>query len=190
MIIKEEKKVDYCSQCPFCESKRIYTADSFETVFELFCKKLNERVYTVDWNEEGKCDTPPTKCPFNKETSDLHELLERFKVGFAKLSMDEQLEFIRNNAFLNAIWKCGCAEAIRSYEADKGNPTEFESLGNHLRNLLSPYQYLIDVVNAYNNDGFNETQFKNIIENMQLQEGFDKVIEFSKHPKMEEINWR
>ena len=119
MIVKEEKNVEYCSQCPFCESKRIYTADSFETVFELFCKKLNECVYTVDWNEEGKCDTPPTKCPFNKETTDLHELLERFKLEFAKLSMDEQLEFIRNNAFLNAVWKCGFAEAIERYESDK-----------------------------------------------------------------------
>ena len=54
MIVKEKKNVEYCSQCPFCESKRIYTADSFETVFELFCKKLNERIYTIDWNEEGK----------------------------------------------------------------------------------------------------------------------------------------
>ena len=119
MIVKEEKKVEYCSQCPFCESKRIYTADSFETVFELFCNKLNECVYTVDWNEEGKRDTPPTKCPFNKETTDLYELLERFKLEFAKLSMDEQLEFIRNNAFLNAVWKCGFAEAIERYESDK-----------------------------------------------------------------------
>ena len=119
MIVKEEKKVEYCSQCPFCESKRIYTADSFETVFELFCKKLNECVYTVDWNEEGKRDTPPEKCPFNKETTDLYELLERFKLEFAKLSMDEQLEFIRNNAFLNAVWKCGFAEAIERYESDK-----------------------------------------------------------------------
>ena len=51
MIVKEEKKVEYCSQCPFCESKRIYITDSFETVFELFCKKLNECVYTGDWNE-------------------------------------------------------------------------------------------------------------------------------------------
>ena len=119
MIVKEEKNVEYCSQCPFCESKRIYTADSFETVFELFCKKLNERVYTVEWNEEGKHDTPPEKCPFNKETTDLYELLERFKLEFAKLSMDEQLEFIRNNAFLNAVWKCGFAEAIERYESDK-----------------------------------------------------------------------
>ena len=190
MIIKDEKNVEYCSQCPFCESKWLYTTDSFETVIELFCKKLNECVYTVDWNEEGKRDTPPTKCPFNKETTDLHELLERFKSEFAKLTMDEQLEFIRNDAFLNAIWQCGRAEAIKSYEADKGNPTEFESLGNHLRNLLSPYQFLIDIVSAYNNDGFNETQFKHIIENMQLQEGLDKVIEFSKHPKMENANWR
>lgn len=103
MIIKEEKQVEYCSQCLFCESKRIYTADSFETVFELFCKKLNEHVYTVDWNEEGKCDTPPEKCPFNKDTTNLYELIERFKSEFAKLSMEEQLEFIRNNAFLNAV---------------------------------------------------------------------------------------
>ena len=119
MIIKDEKNVEYCSQCPFCESKWLYTTDSFETVIELFCKKLNECVYTVDWNEEGKRDTPPTKCPFNKETTDLHELLDRFKLEFAKLSMDEQLEFIRTNAFLNAVWKCGFAEAIERYESDK-----------------------------------------------------------------------
>ena len=119
VVVKEEKQVEYCSQCPFCESKRIYTADSFETVFELFCKKLNECVYTVNWNDEGKRDTPPEKCPFNKDTTDLYELLERFKLEFAKLSMDEQLEFIRNNAFLNAVWKCGFAEAIERYESDK-----------------------------------------------------------------------
>lgn len=119
MIVKEEKQVEYCSQCPFCESKRIYTVDSFETVFELFCKKLNECVYTVEWNDEGKRDTPPEKCPFNKDMTDLHELIGRFKVEFAKLSMDEQLEFIRTNAFLNAVWKCGFAEAIERYESDK-----------------------------------------------------------------------
>src|SRR5574344_619314 len=117
MIIKEEKKVDYCSQCPFCEARRIYTADSFEHVYELFCKKLNESVRIVDWNEMGKCDQPPTKCPFNKETTDLQELIERFMVEFSKLSMDEQLEFIRDNAFLHSIWQCGYAEAIKRYEA-------------------------------------------------------------------------
>lgn len=119
MIVKEEKNVEYCSQCPFCESKRIYTADSFETLFELFCKKLNEAVYTVDWNDEGKRDSPPEKCSFNKETADLHELLESFKFEFAKLSMDEQLEFIRTDTFLNAVWKCGYTEAIERYESDK-----------------------------------------------------------------------
>lgn len=119
MIVKEEKNVEYCSQCPFCESKRIHTIDSFKTMFELFCKKLNEAVYTVDWNDEGKRDTPPAKCPFNKETTDLHELLESFKLEFAKLSMDEQLEFIRTDAFLNAVWKCGFTEAIERYESDK-----------------------------------------------------------------------
>ena len=143
MIIKEEKKVDYCSQCPF-----------------------------------------------NKDTTDLHEMIERFKVEFAKLSMDEQLQFVRDNAFLNSIWQCGRAEAIKRYEGDKGNPTEFESLGNHLRNLLSPYQTLVDVVQEYNNGVFDESKFKNIIGNAQLQEGVDKVVEFSKHPKMEQINWR
>ena len=81
-------------------------------------------------------------------------------------------------------------EDIKSYEANKGNPTEFESLGNHLRNLLSPYQFLVDVVNAYNDGEFDESEFKNIIGNAQLQDGIDKVVEFSKHPKMEGINWR
>ena len=81
-------------------------------------------------------------------------------------------------------------EAIKRYEANKGNPTEFESLGNHLRNLLSPYQFLVDVVSAYNNGEFDETEFKRIIGSAQMQEGVDKVVEFSKHPKMEQINWR
>ena len=120
----------------------------------------------------------------------MHELIERFKVEFAKLSMDEQLEFVRDNAFLHSIWQCGYAEAIKSYEADKGNPTEFESLGNHLRNLLSPYQTLVNVVQEYNNGEFDESCFKHIVGSVQLQEGADKVVEFSKHPKMEDINWR
>ena len=51
--------------------------------------------------------------------TDLNELIERFKLEFAKLSMDKQLEFIRNNAFLNAEWKCGFAEAIERCESDK-----------------------------------------------------------------------
>ena len=68
--------------------------------------------------------------------------------------------------------------------------TEFESLGNHLRNLLSPYQTLVDVVQEYNDGEFDESEFKRIIGNAQLQDGIDKVIEFSKHPKMEQINWR
>ena len=42
-----------------------------------------------------------------------------FKLEFAKLSMDEQLEFIHTDAFLNAVWKCGYAEAIERYESDK-----------------------------------------------------------------------
>ena len=117
-------------------------------------------------------------------------MIERFKVEFAKLSMDKQLEFVRDNAFLHSIWQCGYAEAIKRYETDKGNPTEFESLGNHLRNLLSPYQTLVDVVQEYNDGEFDESEFKRIIGNAQLQDGIDKVIEFSKHPKMEHINWR
>ena len=117
-------------------------------------------------------------------------MIERFKMEFTKLSMDKQLEFVRDNAFLHSIWQCGYAEAIKRYEGDKGNPTELESLGNHLRNLLSPYQTLVDVVQEYNNGIFDESKFKNIIGSAQLQEGVDKVIEFSKHPKMEQIKWR
>ena len=53
--------------------------------------------------------------------ADLHELLDRFKLEFAKLSMDEQLEFIHTDAFLNAVWKCGFTEALERYEYNKRN---------------------------------------------------------------------
>jgi len=34
-------KIDKCSECPNFQSKRVYTADSFEMVFEWKCTPVN-----------------------------------------------------------------------------------------------------------------------------------------------------
>lgn len=58
-----------------------------------------------------------------------------------------------------------------------------ETLGAHLRNLLSPYKTLISVC--------KETNFKvpkSVLEN--CEENFDMMIEFSNSEKMESALWR
>lgn len=74
--------------------------------------------------------------------------------------------------------------------ADKSNPIKFESCGNHLRNLLTPYQWLIDIVQNYLDGNIAGGDIKDFLKNKNLQEGIDNIIEFSKNDKLENINWR
>lgn len=59
MFIKIEIKD--CSGCPFMESKRVYTADSFEIPFEWKCTKANKVIAGfVEHNDKIKI---PDWCP-------------------------------------------------------------------------------------------------------------------------------
>lgn len=42
-----------CSECPFWESERVYTADSFEMPYKWTCKKANRQIAGfVEWHDE------------------------------------------------------------------------------------------------------------------------------------------
>ena len=70
----------------------------------------------------------------------------------------------------------------------------FESLGEHLRNLLTPYATLIqimnDLINAKNNG--NEEEFNEILTTIKKYNfnNLQDIIDFSFIEQMELINWR
>ena len=51
-----------CSECPFWDSERVYTADSFEMPFKWMCKKSHKRVISgfVEWHDKVPV---PEWCP-------------------------------------------------------------------------------------------------------------------------------
>jgi len=53
-----------CQDCPFFNEERHYTADSFETAFDWFCKKKDNKkiAWYVSWNEGKKIEIPKW-CP-------------------------------------------------------------------------------------------------------------------------------
>lgn len=60
-----------------------------------------------------------------------------------------------------------------------------ETLGAHLRNLLTPYRTLIDLVNDVVNGNFDIDVFKKI-----NCDNINELIEFSHSDKMENTIWR
>lgn len=68
------------------------------------------------------------------------------------------------------------------------DPIKFESCGNHLRNLLTPYANLICLVEHLNNKEIDRKMFEKLTKD--CQKGLDAIIEFSKSDKMEQLNWR
>lgn len=59
-IIKLE--VTQCEDCKFHQSRKVYTADSFENVRAIHCTQLGQDVHSyLDWNEKS---TIPKNCPF------------------------------------------------------------------------------------------------------------------------------
>ena len=70
------------------------------------------------------------------------------------------------------------------------DPTTFESYGAHMRNLLTPYQNLVCIIQHWLSGDLDENIVKKLLSNYDLQEGVDKLIEFSKSDKLEELNCR
>lgn len=62
-----------------------------------------------------------------------------------------------------------------------------ETLGAHLRNLLSPYKTLISICKE-TNFKFSENTLKTVLEN--CEENFDRMLDFSNSDKMEDNLWR
>jgi hypothetical protein len=51
-----------CSDCPFVDSQRVYTADSYENVHEYWCtKKRNRKIAQID--SFDKMPEVPEWCP-------------------------------------------------------------------------------------------------------------------------------
>lgn len=74
------------------------------------------------------------------------------------------------------------------------NSNNFETLGAHLRNLLSPYATLIDImgelINAKNNgDEEKVNKIFNTLNNIDYN-NIQDIIDFSFIEEMESINWR
>jgi hypothetical protein len=55
-------EISDCEKCTYSHTERVYTADSFENVRKVYCKKLFKDVHTyLDWNEKAKI---PNECPY------------------------------------------------------------------------------------------------------------------------------
>ena len=57
-------EINSCKECPHFNSKRYYTADSFEDAFNWYCKKADNRKIQeyVEWHEEKHIKIPEW-CP-------------------------------------------------------------------------------------------------------------------------------
>lgn len=60
-MVKTKIYIENCSECKDCQSKRHYTEDSFEMVFDYFCNQNKKPIATLDWNE--KMPSVPAWCP-------------------------------------------------------------------------------------------------------------------------------
>lgn len=61
-MAKIQIEVKNCSECPFVNIKKVYTADSFEDVSAWYCTKENDKKIAgyVDWNDDPDI---PEWCP-------------------------------------------------------------------------------------------------------------------------------
>jgi len=60
-------EIKNCRDCPFLKQERHYTADSFETAFDWFCAKKDNKEIAgyISWNEEKDVEIPKW-CPLVK----------------------------------------------------------------------------------------------------------------------------
>ncbi len=57
-------EIKHCTDCPYFERRRMYTADSWEEAYDWFCKKENGKKIQgyVEWNEAADVKVPDW-CP-------------------------------------------------------------------------------------------------------------------------------
>ena len=70
------------------------------------------------------------------------------------------------------------------------DPIAFESYGARMGKLLTPYQNLVCIIQDWLSGELDENVVKKLLSNYDLQGGVDKLIEFSKSDKLEELNCR
>jgi hypothetical protein len=58
-------EITSCRQCPFFESRRMRTDDSWEFAFNWYCKKMNGKEIAgyIEWESEAKAVKIPEWCP-------------------------------------------------------------------------------------------------------------------------------
>ena len=70
------------------------------------------------------------------------------------------------------------------------DPIAFDSYGALMRNLLTPYQNPVCIIQDWLSGELDENVVKKLLSNYDLQGSVDKLIEFSKSDKLEELNCR
>lgn len=119
--------------------------------------------------------------------------LKEIKGKLLEGTPEPKTDKINANAFIEkaAVWisnNCYIPHATledfkNHMEGEQG--TAAETLGAHLRNLLSPYRTLIGLVNDAVNGDFDTNALKKI-----NCDNIDELIEFSRSDKMENTIWR
>jgi hypothetical protein len=71
---------------------------------------------------------------------------------------------------------------------------DFESFGAHIRNMLSPYANIVQILEDISNGSDNKDILENFIFDKKriqnLKENLEHFIEFSKLEELEKLNWR
>lgn len=119
--------------------------------------------------------------------------LKEIKGKLLEGTPEPKTDKINANAFIEkaAVWisnNCYIPHATledfkNHMEGEQG--TAAETLGAHLRNLLSPYRTLLGLVNDAVNGDFDTNALKKI-----NCDNIDELIEFSRSDKMENTIWR
>ena len=61
-------EINHCKDCPFSETRRHWTEDSWEEAYDWYCKKANDKKIQgyVEWHEVKDMKIPEW-CPLAKE---------------------------------------------------------------------------------------------------------------------------
>lgn len=72
-MVKIVLEIKSCKDCPHFKQERMYTEDSFEYVYNWFCKKENGKEIEsyVEWHEENKIKIPEW-CPAKQDEKSIN----------------------------------------------------------------------------------------------------------------------